>query len=115
MGFPWQDKQSADIVGDGYTPRSLVGWLLRNWRRAAARPARLTMIERISLSPKHALVLVEAEGVHLLVATSTEGGSTFHPLNLPMPLSALPMAKIRNGGSRTKLAHGASAMDRISW
>jgi len=45
--------------------------LLRPWRRSAAHPARLALIERIALGPKQSL---------LLVATSSEAASAFFPL-----------------------------------
>ena len=51
--------------------------LLRPWRRSTVRPARLAVIERIALGPKQSLMLVEADGVRLLVATSSEAASAF--------------------------------------
>jgi len=54
--------------------------LLRFWRRSAARPARLALIERIPLGPKQSLLLVEADGVRLLVATSSDAAAAFFPL-----------------------------------
>ncbi len=61
-----------------------LGWLLRLWQRASQTPARLAVIERISLGPRQSLALVEAEGVRLLVATSPDAGATFFPLSYPI-------------------------------
>jgi hypothetical protein len=60
--------------------RGLKDRLLRGWQRSIARPARLAVIERIQLAPRQSLVLVEAEGVRLLVATSADAGAVFFPL-----------------------------------
>jgi hypothetical protein len=38
------------------------------------------VIERVALGPRQSLMLVEAEGVHLLVATSPDGAPAFYPL-----------------------------------
>ncbi len=81
--------------------KGLAGWLLRYWRRTATRSAKLAILERISLSPKHTLTLVEAEGSRLLVATSAEGASAFYPI--PCSFSselihdALPPARMSSG------------------
>lgn len=79
-------------------PRRILEWamvgLLRSWQRSTARPARLAVIERISLGPKQSLVLVEADGVRLLVATSGEAASAFFPLSSPASV-----ASIENGAA----------------
>jgi hypothetical protein len=54
--------------------------MFRRWRASAIRPARLALVERITLGPRQALLLVEADGVRLLVATSSDGASAFYPL-----------------------------------
>ena len=61
--------------------RGLLGWLLRGGRRGAAPASRLRLIDRIGIGSRQALVLVEADGVRLLVATAPEGASTFLPLH----------------------------------
>ncbi len=70
--------------------KRILGWmtagLLRSWRRSTTHPARLALIERIALGPKQSLVLVEVDGVRLLVATSSEAASAF--FSLPDRLSA---------------------------
>jgi hypothetical protein len=82
-------KVAAEVVrADQRVARSqlegVAGWLLRIWQRSTATPARLAVIERIALGPKQSLVLVEAEGVQVLVATSPEGSPAFlrlHPVD----------------------------------
>jgi len=59
--------------------QGLVG-LFRRWRASAVRPARMALLERITLGPRQALLLVEADGVRLLVATSADGAPAFYPL-----------------------------------
>jgi Flagellar biosynthesis protein, FliO len=61
----------------------LAAWLLARLRRAPRPRPRLTLLERIALAPRQSLALVEAEGRHLLVVTSAEGGSAFYPLDGP--------------------------------
>lgn len=66
----------------GKLPESgFAGWLKRYWHRTQLRPARLKLVERIALSPKHSLALVEADGVRLLVATSADGAPAFFRLS----------------------------------
>jgi len=67
--------------------RSLLGFfsrsrlsLLHGWHRPSASPARLELIERVQLSPKQSLVLVEADGRRLLLATSADGAAVFFSL-----------------------------------
>jgi Flagellar biosynthesis protein, FliO len=76
---------------------SLAGWLLEKiqsrfqsglrrglgsaFRRSPRRAPRLALLERITLAPRQQLALVEAEGRHLLVATSPDGAPTFYALD----------------------------------
>ena len=65
----------------GVLENGLAGWLLRFWRRTSERRApQLELIERISLGPRQALALIEAEGTRVLVATSADGAAAFFPL-----------------------------------
>ena len=59
----------------------LAGWIRRNWPPSAASVPRLALIARIPLGPRQAVALVEAEGMHLLVATSADGAASFFPLH----------------------------------
>ena len=96
-----QDSVSADPVNVASSsqtvpvkdwPRRILermtSGVLRSWRHSTARPARLAVIERIALGPKQSLMLVEADGVRLLVATSSEAASAFFPL--PSQADAIP-------------------------
>jgi hypothetical protein len=65
-------------------PLSLRGLCARLVARfgGMSRPRpRLALLERIALAPRHALVLVEAEGRRFLVATSPEGAAAFYALD----------------------------------
>jgi flagellar biogenesis protein FliO len=79
--------------------------LARRWRVSTARPARLAVIERVALGPRQSLMLVEAEGVHLLVATSADGAPAFYPL----PSSPVTSQGLKSAQTSRKL------QGRISW
>ncbi len=77
-------------VNSGLIPsligRAFTGWLapLRSRLHHGERPQpRLALLERVALAPRQSLALVEAEGRRFLVATSTEGGPVFYPLDNP--------------------------------
>jgi flagellar biogenesis protein FliO len=61
----------------------LAGWLLGRLRAARRGPARLAVLERITLAPRQSLSLIEAEGRRFLVATSPEGTPAFYALDTP--------------------------------
>jgi len=63
----------------------LAAWILNNWQTSLARPTRLALIARIPLGPRQAVALIEAEGMHLLVATSADGAASFFPLDTAVP------------------------------
>jgi hypothetical protein len=63
----------------------LAAWILNNWQTSLARPTRLALIARIPLGPRQAVALIEAEGMHLLVATSADGAASFFPLDTAAP------------------------------
>jgi len=84
--------------------RGLGDWLLRCWRRSTEHPARLALIERMALGPKHSLALIEADGVRLLIATSVDGTPAFFSLQNqaePDPFGVYP--------ARTKLSDEGAA------
>ena len=60
---------------------AIIAWLAQSWARSEATPPRLAVMERLALSPKHSLLLVEADGVGLLISTSTEAPSTMFLLH----------------------------------
>ena len=82
----------------------LAGWLLRRLRIVRRSPPRLALLERITLGPRQSLVLVEAEGRRLLVATSPEGSPAFYTLDE----LARPTGPGRSAGSEHRAA-------RVSW
>lgn len=61
------------------------GWLVKKLKTGFAQReqhgSRLTLLDRISLAPRQSLVLIEAEGRRILVATSSDGGSAFFALD----------------------------------
>lgn len=59
----------------------LAAWLLRRLHASDARPPQLSILARIALGPRQSLALVEAEGVHVLVGTSTDGPPSFFSLH----------------------------------
>jgi len=85
----------------------LAGWLLRRLNAARRSPARLAVLERITLAPRQSLALVEAEGRRFLVATSPEGSAAFYALDQ----TALRSAGIRQAGIPAR----TSRISRISW
>jgi flagellar biogenesis protein FliO len=61
----------------------IFGWI-RARAQGRERPApRLAVLERIPLAPRQSLLLIEAEGNKLLVATSPDAGPTFFALGRP--------------------------------
>jgi flagellar biogenesis protein FliO len=61
--------------------RGLVGWLLAKLGASSREPARLAVVERVSLAQRQSLALVEADGRRFLIATSGEGTPAFLPLD----------------------------------
>ncbi|HTW78475.1 MAG TPA: flagellar biosynthetic protein FliO [Terracidiphilus sp.] len=91
-----KDKQAA--IG------GWAGALIRRLRSAKRNEPRLKLLERIPLAPRQSLALVEADGRRLLVATSTDGGPAFYPLDERAPAGA-------RIATRESLRHSA----RASW
>lgn len=65
------------------TRRSLGARLMKRFRFRSEVAPRLRVVERVRVTPRQALVLVEAEGERLLVATSDGSASVIHPLGGP--------------------------------
>lgn len=59
----------------------LVAWLTRHMHGSASPAPQLSILARIQLGPRQTLALVEAEGVHVLVGTSTDGPPSFFSLD----------------------------------
>ncbi|MDR3725781.1 MAG: flagellar biosynthetic protein FliO [Terracidiphilus sp.] len=83
------NKSSAAIPWEG-----LLGWLRGRLQSTRRTPARLALLERITLAPRQSLALVEAEGRRFLVATSPEGGPAFYALDQRVRTTARPKARV---------------------
>jgi len=80
------------------------GWLLARMRAVRQPEPRLQLLERINLAPRHSLALVEADGRRLLVATSSDGGPAFYPLD-----------RLSAGGDKHQRREDACRPARVSW
>ncbi len=60
--------------------RGLRAWLLDRFHHRALKQPRLALVERINLTPRQSVALIEADGQRLLVATSPDGAPSFYPL-----------------------------------
>lgn len=96
----------------------LAGWLLGRMRGMRRAPARLAVLERITLAPRQSLSLIEAEGRRFLVATSPEGTPAFYALDResgvrqPTP----GQSDRRRPAAAHKSSHSGADRDlRISW
>ena len=76
-----RSKKKTEDLALEFSNGGLAGWLLGRFRRRPDTSPRLTLVERINLAPHQTLVLVEAEGRRLLVATSREGAPSFYSLD----------------------------------
>ena len=88
------------------------GWIVNRIQSGAPgrnrNRARLALVERIALAPRQSLVLVEAEGRKILVATSPEGAPAFFPLD--------GMKKANHAASAdASLQQTARSQSRVSW
>ena len=82
----------------------LAGWLLARWQGRTATKPRLALVERISLGSRQFLALVEAEDRRILVATSSEGGPVFYPID-----------EVRASRALARTPPPAGSRSRISW
>jgi flagellar biogenesis protein FliO len=76
-------NQETETTSSGQKGRvgGVAEWLLSRVRHARGAKPQLAVLERIALGPRQSLVLVEAEGRRLLVATSPEGPPAFYALD----------------------------------
>lgn len=108
----------AEVSGPGtvawkWTSRILGGtiaWLARRWTRSEGHPPRLAVVERLALSPKQWLLLVEADGVRLLISTSSEAPSTIFPLHGAPAGRSTPDGSISDGSIPVRSIPGDSLM-----
>jgi hypothetical protein len=99
-------------------PGGLAGWLLGRMRGIRRAPARLAVLERITLAPRQSLSLIEAEGRRFLVATSPEGTPAFYALDgyarLPVRSVKSPRTSGREAVRNARRA-GVDRDPRVSW
>jgi len=86
--------ESGELM-TGMRRGGLARWLLSRLRREPKPRPRLSLLERIPLSPRQFIVLIEAEGRKFLVATSQEGAPSFFPLD-----SAAEAGTLRRAGEQ---------------
>jgi hypothetical protein len=107
--------------------RGIFGWFrdLEVKMRARRLAPRLEVVERIALGPRQSLVLVEADGRRLLVATSAEGGAAFYALDasgidtpaigtpgIEAPVIEAPMSEPAVAGGIDKISGAAAQAAR---
>ena len=63
--------------------KGFVGWLLNRLHPVSRPEPQLAVLERVPLAPRQSLVLVEAEGKKLLIATSPDCAPAFYRLDAP--------------------------------
>ena len=85
----------------GFQIGGLAGWLTSKLRRDPRARPRLALIEKIALTPRQFLVLIEAEGRRFLVAASHEGSAAFYPLDQEAPTGR--WREIRNSYRRGRV------------
>ncbi len=87
------------------------GWIVKRIQSGAPgrsrNRARLALVERIALAPRQSLVLVEADGRKILVATSPEGAPSFFPLDGMKVTHAAP--------ADARLGQAARPQTRVTW
>ena|ERR1700691_6311388 len=99
-------------------PGGLAGWLLGRMRGIRRVPARLAVLERITLAPRQSLSLIEAEGRRFLVATSPEGTPAFYALDRESPSRQVGRGQSAGRPSAARRKSARSGVDsdlRVSW
>jgi hypothetical protein len=99
-------------------PGGLAGWLLSRMRGIRRAPARLAVLERITLAPRQSLSLIEAEGRRFLVATSPEGTPAFYALDRESPSRQVGRGQSAERPSAARRKSARSGVDsdlRVSW
>ena len=87
------------------------GWLVKSIRSGvpgqSRKHARLALVERIALAPRQSLLLVEADGRQILIATSPEGAPAFFSLDGIKANHAIP--------GNARLTQPFRSQPRVSW
>jgi hypothetical protein len=66
---------------DPIRSRGIVRWFIEHVQKRTKAQSRLTVIERVTVAPRQSLLLVEADGQRVLVATSPDGTPAIFPLD----------------------------------
>lgn len=66
---------------ESQSQRNLWAWLVDRVRSRSEDASPLRVLQRIRITPRQLLLLVEAQGERLLVATSDGSSSTIYPLD----------------------------------
>jgi len=74
-------SQSSNPATSKMLPGGLAAWLLQRLKKTERAKPRLALVERLSLTPRHSVALIEAEGRKLLVATAPESAPAFYALD----------------------------------
>ena len=74
-------RSGAGLSGGSRDQRNLWTWLAERLRSRSEHGSRLRVLERITVTPRQLLLLIEAEGERLVVATSDGSSSTIYPLD----------------------------------
>jgi flagellar biogenesis protein FliO len=95
------NEMKLERYEDGKRPAlgGWTGWLFERLRGARRGPARLAVLERITLAPRQSLALIEAEGRRLLVATSPDGAPAFYALDGSLLSEAQPARRSRRSAA----------------
>lgn len=76
--------RGGPVAGEESRRRGSLGaWLVDRVRHHSERDSRLRILERVRVTPRQVLVLVEAEGERLLVATSDGSAPAIFALGGP--------------------------------
>lgn len=59
---------------------SIAGWLSKQWIAVATSKSQLAVLAKVQIGPRHHVALLEADGMRLLIATSTDGSVAFQEL-----------------------------------
>jgi len=76
-------RNGQAVCGESRNQRSPGAWLLERLRCRSGDDPPLRVLGRIRVTPRQGLLLIEAEGERLLVATSDGSAATIYPLGTP--------------------------------
>lgn len=74
-------RELSESSGRQVRPGGWAGWLVERVRRQPRARARLVLLERIALTSRQHVALIEADGRRFLVATGPDAAPAFHALD----------------------------------